>query len=766
MGLVENWIEDPSNVRLLRVGLDIWPAPDILSNVLKLLKPFTKKGGLRKEPRRVAWYCLAEILRAGATETGFVEDGECLPAGINLTAYRQVLLQEAVRLISLPPLSLPWYLKQQALLFIAANDPSQAPFRLSGNSPETAHYKKLINYIRGDFRKVKSADFAALAVLSRRSFLSKGRSVSLACDGITSGRLEEIAERDPTFASEILENRPDLSLNMSARLRDDLSLDSRSENDGWISLAKLVTRSGARNSLRNEFSNLHFAKGFLAKLMSMDAIDVITPSDVEVKLDENVTEFSDIRIRQSRVSPMGSMYQPPIWCSPQERWRFQLGYLLRFILTARSDFTRLVIPIAWKEGRATYRVPESHWFQRRYGLYSGYSAFGDDWLPISEWTEQLLISLLAWPGCFSPGMPEVRGGLRETLNLIELRFKEFAEDQGPSKSVLMVRRRTSRPDKSTAIRPLRVCVVQTILPKPDDFLDPNGKTQAELVDALKFSDGAFRRSHRNHLSATLAAIERMLDLRETHKGQDGRLDWLILPELSVHPDDVKTHLEPFARAHKTIILAGLTYEELFPGQPLVNSALWVIPEWNAAHGLQVLTLRQGKGHLSPEEEKYNAVGPVLQGFRPGQLLLGYDWSNQPGDSPLWLTASICYDATDLSLANELRNRSDVFAIPALNRDVKTYDQMALALHYHMFQLVIVANNGTYGGSNAYMPYREDFQRQVFHLHGQPQSTMAFLEIEDIGAYLMRKRDAVNHVPTPIPSQTSSKWKHPPAGTAG
>ena len=53
-------------------------------------------------------------------------------------------------------------------------------------------------------------------------------------------------------------------------------------------------------------------------------------------------------------------------------------------------------------------------------------------------------------------------------------------------------------------------------------------------------------------------------------------------------------------------------------------------------------------------------------------------------NPLWLTASICYDATDLSLAADLREHSDVFAIPALNMDVNTFDQMAMALHYHMF----------------------------------------------------------------------------------
>jgi len=62
----------------------------------------------------------------------------------------------------------------------------------------------------------------------------------------------------------------------------------------------------------------------------------------------------------------------------------------------------------------------------------------------------------------------------------------------------------------------------------------------------------------------------------------------------------------------------------------------------------------------------------------------------------------------------------VFAIPALNKDVTTFDQMALALHYHMFQMVIVANNGLFGGSNAYVPYKDAFRRQLFHLHGQPQ----------------------------------------------
>ena len=74
LSLIQRWIDDPSNVRLLRIGLDLWPDVELLREVLSLLRPFAEKGGRRNAPRRVAWYCLAEVLRAGATETGLVVD--------------------------------------------------------------------------------------------------------------------------------------------------------------------------------------------------------------------------------------------------------------------------------------------------------------------------------------------------------------------------------------------------------------------------------------------------------------------------------------------------------------------------------------------------------------------------------------------------------------------------------------------------------------------------------------------------------------------
>ncbi len=751
LGLIQRWVIDPSNVRLLRIGLDMWPEAQVLKEILKLLRPFTEKGGRRNAPRRVAWYSLSELLRAGATETGLVGDQESLPAEVNLAEYRRVLGEEAVRLVKLPAAQIPWYLRQQALLFLAAYAPDEAPVMRTGRSAATKHYRELVRYLRGDGVAVNSSEFATLAVLARRSFSTATKSAELVRQGVTPTRIREIASRDPSFARELfLSNAIPLSVDdLSARQREDLCLDAAEDAGAPHTLAQVVlSHDGSEPVLRNELGVLRFAAAFLTRFRDLASeIEVIAPVQIRLNLNTaaGVLGIKDLEIRPSLASPGESLYFPPRWCNPSDRWRFHLGFLLRFILAAQPDFTRSVRPPHWKESASAYRAADSHWYQRHYGFFNGQQAFGDDWLPITDWMERFLSTLLHWPGSrLATDFMWVQEGIDVAIPEVESRIAALEQKFGSATKTLMLPMIARRPTPVAPSRPLRACVVQTAVPADADF----------SVTDLTLSEHAIRRKHRNHLSAALAAVERMLDLRETHKGSDGRLDWLILPELAVHPRDVTTHLIPFARAHRTLILAGLTYEELFSGRPLVNSALWIIPEWSAAHGLQMRTRRQGKRHLAPSEQKFNQPIDHLQGFRPCQWLIGFPWSTRDDASPLWLTASVCYDATDLRMAADLRNQSDIFAIPALNRDVKTFDQMALALHYHMFQLVIVANNGQYGGSNAYWPSQDALRRQIFHLHGQPQASIAFLEIDDIAEFLGRHGHEEG---------ASTGWKSPPAG---
>ncbi len=752
LGLIRRWIDDPSNVRLLRIGLDLWPDVKLLREVLSLLRPFTEKRGRRKSPRRVAWYCLAEVFRAGATETGLVADTESLPSGIDLKSYRKELSEEASRLVTLPWRTIPWYLRQQALLFLAAFDPAKAPVVRRGRGPETRHYRELIRFLRGEGNHLRSSDFATLAVLSRRAFVDRMRAIELTRPGLDPSRKRQLAQRDPSFLLDLIDTETDALLfdDLPARIREDLCRASQSSDGDHDTLAKAVLNTHPSGSLRNELSLLRFAKAFLEQWQQQNRLpEVITPGQVKLKLpeDHKVADVKKLQILGSRVDASGSLYEVPVWCEDSERWRFQLGFLLRFILSGQPDFTRPVRRIHWKETESCYRPAESHWYQRLYGLYSAQPAFGDDWLPITDWVEQFLLALLRWPGCRAPdGFDWVEQDIQKAMTQIDQRIADLERHRGSATRALILPLPAKRPTATNTTRPLRACVIQTAIPAVDDF---------QHTEDLALNESAIRRKHRNHLSAALAAVERMLALRETHKGSVGRLDWLILPELAVHPNDVRTHLVPFARAHRAMILSGLTYEKILAGQPLVNSALWVIPEWSDAYGLQIKTRRQGKAHLAPNEQAFNGGGAhVLQGFRPCQWLVGYPWSSSDGGRPVWLSAAICYDATDLGLAADLRDESDILAIPAFNKDVKTFDQMALALHYHMFQLVVVANNGEYGGSNAYWPRREVHVRQVFHTHGQPQASIAFLEIDDIGVFLER-RD--------VSGANADEWKYPPAG---
>ena len=597
--------------------------------------------------------------------------------------------------------------------------------------------------------------------------MSQDTSINLTDHNITPALIREIVQRDPSYALELINRTPEILPQVEPRTRDDLCLSAATDDVDKKSLAQIVLHRGKTGPLRNELSLLCFAVRFLeslkAKAVSAAEDAVITPSDVRLTLSGRSDSFTfddKVDITLSRVSQHGSIYRPPSWCPASRRWRFQLGFLLRFILAAHPDFASNVRSSSWKEAHAIYRKPENHWYQKIYGLYNSQEAFGDDWLPISEWTEDLLFALLQWPGCNDSELRQACGTLDTASLVIERRIVELKDLQGEANQSLILKWKTPRPDRSRKPRPLRGCIVQLTVPSGMESALGMRPTDICANDPT-CSESSFRRAHRDHLSAALAAVERMLVLRETHQNRGGRLDWLILPELSVHPQDVRTHLIPFARTHKAIVLAGLTYEQVVQDPPLVNSALWIVPTWSPAHGLQIRVRRQGKAHLAPAERELRGLGTAIGGFRPCQWLVGYEWSSPGETPPLWLSAAICFDATDLGLATALRDRSDVFAIPALNKDVPTFDNMALALHYHMHQMVIVANNGQFGGSNAYWPRRESWVRQVFHLHGQPQASIALFEIDDIPDYLSRRHSANNE--GPHVEGSVNRWKAPPAG---
>ena len=249
-GLIQTWVEDPSNIRLLRVAFDIWPSAAALKSVLALLKPHVGAKG-EDEVQQVAQYCLAELLRAGATETGLAEDAEALPQ-LDLSEFRAVLQELAEWIVEHGEGEFPWYLRQQALLFLTARGSTQVQHRRGDR--ETSHYSALLQFLSDPGSAPSASDFATYSVLTRRSF-APSQAADMLIPHINRPRLTKVAAADPALASELVQLDPGLARLLPNHIKRDLCL-IRVLPDGTDSLADLVLKG--ENPFRDELALLQF----------------------------------------------------------------------------------------------------------------------------------------------------------------------------------------------------------------------------------------------------------------------------------------------------------------------------------------------------------------------------------------------------------------------------------------------------------------------------------------------------------------------------
>jgi hypothetical protein len=197
-----------------------------------------------------------------------------------------------------------------------------------------------------------------------------------------------------------------------------------------------------------------------------------------------------------------------------------------------------------------------------------------------------------------------------------------------------------------------------------------------------------------------------------------------------------------------MVFCGLVFHQAAKTpDKLINSGLWILPV-RTSEGRSLRFVEQGKKNLTPGE-----VDMGIFPYRPCQWVIE---ARSNTGKPWRLSAAICYDATDLSLAADLRNSSDAFIVSALNRDIGTFDAMVTALHYHMFQHVVLVNCAEFGGSTAQAPYVENYEKVIVHHHGMNQPIVSVIELD-----LAKFRGK--------PSKTKKKRKeagqikYPPAG---
>jgi hypothetical protein len=771
--LIEEWIRNPGNVRLLRIALDIYPDQEFLEEVLTLLRPGWKSTKFRKAKREVRLYCLSELFRAGATETGIVplDELECLPSDVSIKVYHDCLIREAQEIFSAYASSgsstsrFPWYLMQQVFLYLAARNrvPEAALLTKARGSAELRHYWQLLKFLGGVTPKDLN-DRAIFLTEVSTAFGVHGFEYLSTTTRISSEFLARVNSISPRLAKELWAKFGFQSSGSAKQTAVRLGVVSSNMDPTKPALAHVA--SSVINPFIEEENLLQLAKYLLTQpATSFDK--VVSPWRIRCALVDpkpSGYEFGKIDASVFVIEASGDfasdLFECPEWCETSEdRQRFNSGLLLRFALRGNTAFLD-GNPERRMDGSPRYAKPCSHWEQQRYSGYQGRDTFGPAWIPISSFTENLLFELLRWPGS---GVTIDTSPVAQLLDTVNVRLQGIINKRGQYTSSTFLEQSAPWPCKLPKIedeRPLRIGIVQSIIPSFEDY--EKYKTEPRL------NGPEIRTIRRAHLAAMMEGVSQMLNVRQTHRDlsrTDNRsIDLLVFPELAVHPDDVNLLILPFVRQHRCIVLCGQVYHprDVALGAPLINSALWLVPEWHQSHGLQVKRIEQGKKHLTRDEQ---CLSPAPEGFRPVQWLIDYQWhTNSSVNRPLRLTASICYDATDIALAADLRSRSDLYIVCALNKDVGTFDRMTEALHYHMFQGVILVNNGQFSGSSFFMPFGNAYEREIFHLHGQPQASIAFAEVHPrklVERPTQLLADDTIKIPKPdlFPC---GKWKEPPA----
>jgi hypothetical protein len=728
--LIACFAKNPALTGVLRCGLDLKPSPDLLLPVLDALEAKLSNGStdFADQERMVALYVLSDLFKAGAVETGFAR-GESYPASSDIDGYRSELIRIALELVNQD--DLPWFVHQQALLYLAS---MRYPVQKK-NGELLKEYRALHRALRLEKPRFKrfSSDFCAgLIVLQmtgdysnfetwlynwlNREDASKAvemvDSIALLAPGILSAVCRKW-KKNPRkmWYRHALET-------YIAPFKPISRLKSLVNWDGQVRpLAAIV--SHPENPFVQENALLKLAEtlveSYLQDKIPLD--DDLTLCNLEVGSDNwgaiqtpggNLSVFYE---EDDRTLPC---YETPTWCQEDTEWAYHLGRILRSSIIGKEDFTLRYYPEKDVLG-AGYRKLENSWYKRRVGLMPVSAGLGEEVTPIPPWMNELILSLLQWPGLEISGehskeFKKIKTPA-ELLGVLRKRKDELAGYFG-TLSNLPVCLLPAYEDDERDLSHFKVAIVQTLMPRMKDFCTHNPT----------YWKPEYRPQHRAHLASMCRLLAQQMASNQIASSiSDSRthLDLIVFPELSVHQDDMWL-LSRLSDLTKATIFAGQTYiDHPYLGQP-INRAVWLLRQ-KGRSGRSLIQAFQGKKHITGEEEHMG-----IAGHRPFQIVVNF--KDKKGKKAN-LSGIICYDSTDLKLAADLREVTDGMLIAALNKDINTFDTMVQSLQYHMFQPVVLSNTGEFGGSTAQAPYKEKYDRLISHIHGANQAMVSIFEID-------------------------------------
>lgn len=731
--LIWAWMKDPSLALILRKAIEIYPSPTLLEPILDAIFERCSFNQSEDNEERdiiteaIVDYVLADIFRCCVDFHGFFQRVQ-YPRSANPEGIISLAGQYAQKALSTGE-RLPLFIKRQALLLLAV---LQKPTMLTQDphGPKELIHTSLHRILAGNNPPWQHQRFALYEVASQISN-APDMIVHLLMDEFKRQDLkekfilvEELAKRGGSFWgcfwAKLKKTDKELAKNYQWAAPIYAAKKKRT-NQRLLAIA-----ISSDNPFTDEIALLKLALGLVFFAKGLDQRNLPSPGQLEIKQSANKSFWEDIKkpggqvpqLVSNKKYPSDPRYIKPKWVVDKDDTSkiYWIGSVLRAVVIGSSDFTGN----QWKTGKTTgYKGLRTGWYKRRMGMMHSPEALVGEYATCSQWVTELLMTCLQWPGFESSHILHEDIKSIETLvdfeKVVNSRLEHMEQLFCKATNIPSILTRVRRPhvkDKHS----FRLVTVQSILPRTDQ-ITPSDPSLNNAKDKIINRDHLARVCQLTYKTLIAKAKTERMDSSEKYPTSD----LIVFPEFAVHPDD-QDIIKRLADKTKSMIFAGLCLLE--KDGNFVNVARWFLPDFRRT-GRQWSIRDQGKGNPTDSEKKLGVVG-----IRPCQHIIEVDYGDE---GPYRLSGAICYDSTDLALASDLKGKSDLFIIVAHNRDVRTFDAMASALHYHMYQHVVVVNKGEFGGTTIQAPYKENYDRIVSHAHGNDQVSVNIADL-DLAAF--------------------------------
>lgn len=741
--LILAWMKDPSLGLVLRKAMEICPDADLFEPVIDAIfsrSSFVTAKNIDKITASVMDYLLADIFRSASDFNGYFQR-VAYPDSLKPKQLIELISRFAQKVLSHPKTKV--FVTRQALMLLAViNKPSPLRSEVPLLKMQIALHRILVN----DLPNYQPQQSALFEIAS------------------------QITDNTNTFASLYL----DFIRQNKANMEDSLVLYAKRGGPFWLALWKQLKKqnekelliklkwaepinqavlksrtqqlsriiSSAQNGFQLEHGLLKLALKLIELSKNKPSVIGQPPSAITVKLSSNGSwqklwkdEIADCDYKSNRDTD-DPRFKLPDWIVSENssftdhQVIYWIGSILRAAILGGADFTGTM----WRTSKTvSYSGLKSSWYKRRMGMLHAPEALIGEYATVSQWTSELLMHCLQWPGFESTYVKNQSiadiSNIDDLKDCIETRLNKLNSLICKTSDLPTIPSEIYRPKKTREL--FRIVTVQQLHPSSELFKLHGPKLDSRQARAV----------HREHLAAICKLTLKTLETKVKAEGSNEKpyCDLIVFPEVSVHPDD-EDLLKRLADKTKSIIFAGFVFQE--KDGKLVNLARWLIPSYKDGQR-QWIVRDQGKENMTKHEEKIG-ISP----HRPCQHIFdvhGY------GDSPFRMTGAICYDATDIKLAADLRDKTDLFIVAAYNTDVKTFDNMAAALQWHMYQHVVICNIGEFGGSTIQAPYKIEHEKIISHVHGAGQIS---INMADIDPHAFTRK-----------TNTYKETKSPPAGFA-